>query len=87
MTPAIYPLSHFVWPFWPQRDHGTLSSPLQNPDILCLQYSQNPSSLVTLSKNGNEVSLAGNKVSLATDGEILNNVGANSPELTIQDMP
>lgn len=29
-------------------------------------------------KNGNEFSLAGNKVSLATDGETLNNVGVNS---------
>lgn len=28
-------------------------------------------------KNGNEVSLAGNEVSLATDGETLNNVGVN----------
>lgn len=50
-TPAIYPVSHFFfWPLWSQRDHATLSFPLQNPDILCLQYSRNPSSLVTLSK-------------------------------------
>lgn len=28
--------------------------------------------------NGNEVSLAGNEVSLATDGETVNNVGVNS---------
>lgn len=55
----------------------TLSPPLQNPDTLCRQYSRSLQFSNSI-KNGNEVSLAGNEVSLATDGETLNNVGINS---------
>lgn len=57
----------------------TLSSPLQNPDnsTMSAAFSE-PTQFSNPIKNGNEVSSAGNEVSLATDGEIVNNVGVNS---------
>ena len=78
MTPAIYTVSPLFWPSWPQRHHRTLSYPWQNPDNTVSAVFSESVQFSNPIKNGNEVNLAGNEVSLATVGETLYNVRVNS---------
>lgn len=78
MTPVICPLSHFFLAILTTERPWDLIITLAD-----LRYTMSAvfSEHIQFSnpiKNRNEVSLAGNKVSLATDGETLNNVGVNS---------